>query len=469
VLNLDQQARAAIGVAAPAPRRLTDRSALAITLAVDLAIVLAASGLFRWLVAAKVGSLALGQPIWAVPLAFALVAVLALRASARPRMSVPAIAGQVAVGCMAAALLDSWLGATFAGGSAPIWLGYFWLLLGVGLVLGRALLAHLLRRPRRTLVIGSREECGRIERLLQCNADLACVVQDMVIVDGDLAAALPVIEQRLGHGDLDFAILGQQASRHHGLRAALDILVRRGIAYNVACPLAGARTSPPVARSGLGEDMVLFEPQATARRLRTYDRAKRVFDILAAGLALIFVAPLLLLITVLVRLDGGPAFYGSPRIGRDGVVFDCLKFRSMVPDAAALLRRMLAEDPELRARYQRDFKLDPDPRITRLGRWLRVSSVDELPQLLNVLEGDMSLIGPRPLLPAEVEAYGAEIALYHQVRPGISGVWQVSGRNGLDYEERIRLNSWYVSNRSFRVDMDVMLKTVPAVLGGSGN
>jgi Undecaprenyl-phosphate galactose phosphotransferase WbaP len=196
--------------------------------------------------------------------------------------------------------------------------------------------------------------------------------------------------------------------------------------------------------------------------------SKAAFDIAVASLLLLVASPLLLAIALLVRLDGGPALYGQRRIGRNGRHFPCLKFRTMVVDADQVLQKLLSEDPALNEQWRSQQKLDHDPRITRVGKFLRQTSLDELPQLINVLKLEMSLVGPRPIVDDEVAHYGEHIAEYHATRPGLTGLWQVSGRSNTSYRRRVRLDVWYVNNRTIWIDIVVLLKTIPAVLNRSG-
>lgn len=196
----------------------------------------------------------------------------------------------------------------------------------------------------------------------------------------------------------------------------------------------------------------------------------RVLDIVLAGSMLLLLTPLMLLVALLIWMeDGGWPLFGHRRIGRGGVSFACLKFRSMVPDAEARLERLLATSPEARLEWQTDHKLREDPRITRLGGFLRRSSIDELPQLINVLRGEMSIVGPRPIVEGEVRRYGHGFKHYCRVRPGITGLWQVSGRNNLSYRRRVALDRLYVRNRSFNRDVAIMAMTLPAVLTRNGS
>ena len=197
--------------------------------------------------------------------------------------------------------------------------------------------------------------------------------------------------------------------------------------------------------------------------------AKRALDILGAGIGLVLLAPFFLIVALMVRADGGPAFFAHQRVGRGGKLFGCLKFRSMVIDSQARLEELLASDPAARAEWEATRKLKNDPRITRIGRFLRSTSLDELPQLINVLLGEMSLVGPRPVQEAEIDRYyGASAAHYMAVRPGITGLWQVSGRSETSYESRVALDVAYVSRPSLLADISILLRTPVAVLSRRG-
>jgi len=197
--------------------------------------------------------------------------------------------------------------------------------------------------------------------------------------------------------------------------------------------------------------------------------AKRVFDFSMALIALIFLAPLILLVSLLVWLqDGRSPIFGHQRYGKNGRVFRCYKIRSMVPDAKCQLERILATDPAAKREWDLAQKLTNDPRITPLGKFLRSSSLDELPQLWNIIRGDMSIVGPRPIVKNEIEKYGESYAYYSSVRPGLTGLWQVKGRSDTTYKERIALDVEYVQNQSFFNDISIIVQTVPAILKSRG-
>ncbi len=195
---------------------------------------------------------------------------------------------------------------------------------------------------------------------------------------------------------------------------------------------------------------------------------KRLFDIIGAVAIITVLSPLLLYISRKVKKDGGPAIYGHERIGKNGQVFKCLKFRSMVINSKEVLEDLLANDEAAKNEWNATFKLKNDPRITKIGGFLRRTSLDELPQLFNVLRGEMSLVGPRPIIKAELERYNDEVDYYLLSKPGMTGLWQVSGRSDVDYETRVYLDAWYVKNWSMWNDIAILFKTISVVLKKDG-
>lgn len=198
--------------------------------------------------------------------------------------------------------------------------------------------------------------------------------------------------------------------------------------------------------------------------------SKRAFDILVASAMLLFALPAMFFIAVIMfSTDRGPIFFGHERIGHNGKRFRCLKFRSMVTDSQRALARHLELFPQARAEWKATQKLRNDPRITPIGRFLRITSLDELPQLINVIRGDMSLVGPRPIVQDEVERYASEIEAYAATRPGITGLWQISGRSDVGYDQRVQLDSQYVREWSFAGDLVILIKTVKVVVQRTGS
>jgi len=196
---------------------------------------------------------------------------------------------------------------------------------------------------------------------------------------------------------------------------------------------------------------------------------KRSFDIAGSLVGLIALSPLFIMIALLVKFsDGGSIFYGHRRIGRGGRIFPCLKFRTMVPDGDKVLAAYLATNPDANAEWIATRKLKNDPLVSRVGAVLRKLCLDELPQIINILQGDMSLVGPRPVVRDELEIYGSAAVYYLKSRPGLTGLWQVSGRTNVPYSERVRLDMLYIENRSILMDVQILWRTVGCVLARKG-
>ncbi|MDB5447738.1 MAG: rfbP [Phenylobacterium sp.] len=200
------------------------------------------------------------------------------------------------------------------------------------------------------------------------------------------------------------------------------------------------------------------------------DHAWEAAQRLSAVLLLLFILPVMLLTAFAVLLlDGGPILFKHRRIGLHGEPFGCLKFRTMRVDAEARLTELLTRDAAARQEWERDHKLRNDPRITPLGRLLRKSSLDELPQLINLIRGEMNLVGPRPIVESEIVRYGSRIRNYYAVKPGITGLWQISGRNDTGYRRRVAMDTLYTRRRGLGLDLWIIVRTVPAVLSSKGS
>ncbi|MBY8829730.1 sugar transferase [Hephaestia mangrovi] len=212
-------------------------------------------------------------------------------------------------------------------------------------------------------------------------------------------------------------------------------------------------------------------PATAVQSVSSGGRAVRLCDITIAMMAIFLLAPVLIVVTLAVIVGGGsgPILFRHARIGRDGNVFYCLKFRTMQKDAEARLEHLLASSPAHREEWERDHKLRRDPRITVVGRFLRVTSLDELPQLWNVVIGEMSLVGPRPITEAEIHRYRRYFADYARVRPGITGLWQISGRNDVNYRRRVAMDVTYARSTSLGLYLRILVLTVPAVLLARGS
>lgn len=326
------------------------------------------------------------------------------------------------------------------------------------------------------LVMGSGEPGGQLVRLLKREWQLG--YRPVAIFDNSVAPAGRFLEDVPYGGTLTDAMFSDWEQRVDTAIFAMPYTRREYLAQYVHLAsgkfrhvmlipnLSGLTNSAVVARNLAGTFGVevrynLLDPWAL--------RTKRVLDLTATVIGGILILPLILLLCLLVWLEsGGPIFYRDWRTGQDGKLFSCLKFRTMVPDAEEMLQRLLEEDVELRAEYIEYHKLRDDPRVTRIGRFLRKTSLDELPQLWNVLRGEMSLVGPRPYLPRESGDVGETQAEILRVPPGITGPWQVSGRNAASFGERVRMDAHYVHDWSVWLDLVLLARTVRSVLIGKG-
>lgn len=195
---------------------------------------------------------------------------------------------------------------------------------------------------------------------------------------------------------------------------------------------------------------------------------KRAFDILASLIIFTLISPIILILVFMISKNGGKPIYIHERVGLNGKRFNCLKFRSMVLNSKEVLDELLSCNPEAKVEWDNNFKLKNDPRVTKIGQFIRKTSLDELPQLWNVLIGEMSLVGPRPIVEEELVLYGDELDYYYMAKPGMTGLWQISGRNDLTYADRVYFDTWYVKNWSLWNDVAILFKTINVVLGRSG-
>lgn len=231
-----------------------------------------------------------------------------------------------------------------------------------------------------------------------------------------------------------------------------------------------------IARSTTGYSAPMFssfEMPSSVKSVRSAEvfsatSAKVVSDLLLSAMLIVILAPVMLGIAFFVALDGGPILYRHRRIGRGGESFYCLKFRSMAMNADQVLAARLADDPAARDEWELTQKLKDDPRVTRIGRFLRATSLDELPQIFNVLRLEMSLVGPRPIVENELPRYGRNVSYYLKARPGVTGLWQVSGRSNTTYSRRVALDAWYVKNWGFWRDIAILFRTVVVVVRRDG-
>ena len=258
---------------------------------------------------------------------------------------------------------------------------------------------------------------------------------------------------------------GLESKRLIALVNSLEIMVKN---VSFIPELMGMPAANVHVQGLMEENMILLRVKNNLAR-PYYRLVKRIFDLVVTLCGLVVVLPIGLIIAALIYIDNpGPVLFAHRRVGKNGKEFPCYKFRSMIVGAEDVLKNYLATNPEAREEWERDFKLKDDPRITKIGHFLRKTSLDELPQLLNVLKGEMSLVGPRPIIKKEIEKYGSYINDFYLVSPGITGVWQVSGRSDTTYEERVQMDSWYVHNWSVWIDIVYLARTVIAVVKGKG-
>lgn len=354
----------------------------------------------------------------------------------------------------------------------------------VGLALLAPFARHFVKRGMRRIglwgkpvaILGADEAGTRVIRSLLREWELGlrpvAVFDDRKIPEGAALEGVPYegavadaggVAQKHGMNTAILAIPYAQRER------LADLVDSAGSSFQsvIIIPDLGGVTNSIVVARDLGG---VFGAEIKHNLLNPWSRrVKRTLDLFGAGAGGLFISPFLLALVILIKLDSpGPAIHAQQRLGAGEKHFRCWKFRTMCLDAEKALDEYLQNDPDLRAEWEKDHKLREDPRITRIGRFLRETSLDELPQLWNVLKGEMSLVGPRPIVDAEVSKYGGVYGLYWRVRPGISGFWQVSGRSDTSYEERVAMDAYYVRNWSVWLDLVILARTVASVLRRRG-
>ncbi len=328
-----------------------------------------------------------------------------------------------------------------------------------------------------TIVLGAGEPARQIVETLDANPSFGLRVV-AVLGEGCGGRSDHAPHQRLFSGFLNSApVIAREHGINHAIVAFPDLagselaqLIRnhaRDFRRVLVIPNLDGLSSLGVASRDMNGVLGLQITQGAASRSRL--ALKRAFDCASTSIAMFLLLPPLFALWLAVRISSpGPVFYGQRRIGKNGAEFTAWKFRSMHPRADELLAAHLAANPELKEEWERDHKLKNDPRVTGIGRLLRKTSMDELPQLWNVARGDMSLVGPRPIVRAETARYGEHLDAYLSVRPGITGLWQVSGRNNTTYEERVRYDEYYVRNWSVWLDLYILARTVRTVVLSEG-
>lgn len=352
-----------------------------------------------------------------------------------------------------------------------------WAVVTPAIFLARVSVRHLFKSQPwwgiPTVLLGSGKAAQRVARSLQNKRWGISICGVLTDTENDWPADLPPLlgplelAQRLVASRFsEYAIVAMpnESSKHF-----------RRISHHYCCgfrkvifvPDFDGMLSLGIVARQLGSEMGFEVPQCLFQVWPAF--SKRLLDIALSSLGILALLPVFVVLALCVRFSSpGTIFYGQERYGRNGSIFKALKFRTMVPNADRVLARYLETHPELLFEWQRDHKLRRDPRITTAGRWLRRLSLDELPQLFNVLLGQMSLVGPRPIVEAEIAKYGECYSLYTRVRPGITGLWQVSGRNNTTYDERVSFDEFYVNNWSIWLDAYILFRTFRTLATAEG-
>lgn len=352
--------------------------------------------------------------------------------------------------------------------NSRLWLGIGWTSFAMYLFVFRHFIRNWLDKrglwkiPAILIGQGATAEAAKHAITKEKNLGYEIVAQIPAQAMDDLEHARGWLRLKLSTGahHIFLALDGAELENHAD---AMRTMVRERLSYSIIPPWMGLPSSTMSQHHFLMQDVTLMHN--TSRLSLPLPRLmKRSFDLVASSLGLLLLSPLMIAIALRVRADGGPALFTQERVGENGETFKCYKFRSMRVDAEAALQAYLDSDKDAADEWKAFQKLKKDPRITPFGEFIRRTSIDELPQLFNVMKGDMSLVGPRPIMRGQEEFYGDDFAYYDAVRPGITGPWQVSGRNKLTFMERVRLESWYVRNWTMWMDIVILLKTIPVLI-----
>lgn len=353
-----------------------------------------------------------------------------------------------------------------------LWLMTGWIFAAVGMVIFRAMARNVLRHKGgwqvRTLLVGSGAVADEARVALRSERGLGYEIAMQIENLPLLLASVDNSWQRLcDRFNADYVVIALEGPALVQADVAIASLVRSGIPFSVSPPLRHMPVLGMTAQFFFNHDTILMSPVNNLEQFMPRF-VKRALDVVGSGFAIALLSPVFLVLAVLVKRDGGPAIFGHNRIGLGGKTFKCLKFRSMVLNADKALADLLEQDADARAEWKATQKLKNDPRVTKIGAVMRRLSLDELPQLINVFRGDMSLVGPRPVVYAETLRYAEEIAFYYRVRPGLTGLWQVSGRSDVSFARRVQMDSWYVRNWSLWHDIAILCKTFPVVFNRTG-
>jgi len=322
------------------------------------------------------------------------------------------------------------------------------------------------------LVLGSGQHGQSMDSLLQRDRYVGYVKTGHSSLLPELSDPDNTVSEKLKHemqrSCAKFVIVAPSEEEFRYFAPVADVLNQNLIPYYLVPPIQKLPLYGLSIRTMFSSDAV-FLSYRSGLMSPVRQVLKRFLDLVVSAVLLVLLLPLFVVISLVIAADGGAPIFGHRRIGCQGRTFNCLKFRSMQRNADRVLAELLAKNPEIARQWYANFKLDSDPRITRVGRFLRKTSLDELPQLINVLRGEMSLVGPRPVVADELERYyGKDVFYYKLVRPGMTGLWQISGRSSTTYERRVFLDSWYVRNWTLWTDLVIFFNTVPSVLSRDG-
>ncbi len=364
-----------------------------------------------------------------------------------------------------------------------------WLSLMFGILISRQLSSYLLRRNKmwniHCIVMGDVESIVDVLFALDSDGYSGYQVEKIYVRDKEFTEFdrnfipsryknIEVVDatrtyiKHLKDNKDKYVILAMDAFRGGARDSVMELFENEKIEYALVPPVKRASLHGMEPQYFFGYD-VMFLSNRNKMRSPLGLLLKRLMDVSFSLIAILMLSPLLVSVSIMIKLSGGSIIYGQQRVGKNGHNFLCYKFRSMIPDADAVLKKLMETDPAIRDEYNQHQKLRNDPRITKVGVFIRKWSIDELPQLFNILKGDMSLVGPRPILPSEIDLYGKDLYKYYtDVKPGLTGLWQVSGRSDISYEQRVRLDNWYVKYWSIWHDVVIVFKTIKVVLNRSG-
>jgi Undecaprenyl-phosphate galactose phosphotransferase WbaP len=368
---------------------------------------------------------------------------------------------------------------TLANVHEVFWVTAYWALICLTTLLFRWVARNLLKKLNHwdipTVLIGGANNLNETIYALKSELYLSYNIKEVVLLDYTNEASEELQEH---HPDINIVKEPNVIERHSMVILCPDEFSNSTGDIIAKIRLAGARFAvvPPTNGFSLyglqtqfffGHKIVLLE---TRNKLQTNlaKLVKSITDRVGAFFAILFLLPVFIILAIRIKKDGGPAFYNQVRVGKNGRPFKCWKFRTMVVGADQILQSYLDANPEAREEYEKDFKLKNDPRITSVGHFLRKSSLDEIPQFYNVLKGEMSLVGPRPIVEKEKHFYADKIDYYLSVKPGVTGLWQVSGRNDVSYDQRVKMDVWYTENWSFWNDIVICLKTIYVIFARKG-